>query len=274
MGAGVAGAGHGVSTMPDLLRRLIRESMAEVDAQRARVPVREVELLAEAQPPARDFRSALRRKRLAVVAEMKARTPVMGRLSDDYSPSRLAALYSSAGAAALSVLCQETSFGGRPEHLGEARAASDLPILRKDFIVDERQVLEGRARGADAVLLIVAALEPSRLRGLLALCRELGMEALVEVHDEAELAAAMDVGASVVGVNHRDLTTFAVDIGLTERLRPLLPPEVVCVAESGIHTTGDARRMRQAGADAILVGEALMRASDPASKLRELSVCD
>jgi indole-3-glycerol phosphate synthase len=144
--------------------------------------------------------------------------------------------------------------------------------MRKDFTVDEHQVLEARAYGADAVLLIVAALEPSRLRELLVQTWGLGMEALVEVHGEAELETALGAGASLVGVNHRDLDTFQVDIGLTERLRPRVPPEVVLVAESGIQGPEDARRMREAGADAILVGEALMRASDPAAKLRELAV--
>jgi indole-3-glycerol phosphate synthase len=220
---------------------------------------------------ARPFSPALRTpKGLALIAEMKARTPIMGRLSDDYHPGRLAAAYTEAGAAALSVLCQETSFGGRPEHLAEARAASDLPVMRKDFIVEEYQVTEARAYGADAVLLIVAALEPAQLRALLTCTRSLGMEALVEVHSEAEVAVALEAGAAVVGVNHRDLNTFQVDIGLTERLRALIPPEVVLVAESGIHDMADARRMLNAGADAILVGEALMRAADPAQKIREL----
>lgn len=261
-----------MTAAPDLLLRLVAESRAEVEARRAAMPVQHLERIAAALPPPRDFRGSLRRDRLTVIAEMKARTPVMGRLSDDYAPGRIAGLYSGAGAAALSVLCQETSFGGRPEHLAEARAVSDLPILRKDFIVDEHQVLEGRAYGADAVLLIVAALEGSRLRQLLGLTRELGMEAVVEVHGEAELADALDAGATLVGVNHRDLATFQVDIAVTERLRPLVPADVVYVAESGIHTAEDASRMRRAGADAVLVGEALMRASDPAAKLRELSV--
>jgi indole-3-glycerol phosphate synthase len=259
-------------TAPDLLRRLVAEARAEVETRRWAASPSELERLAAMQPPARDFRAALRRPEgLAVIAEMKARTPLMGRLSDDYSPARLAATYDAAGAAALSVLCQETSFGGRPEHLAEARAVTELPIMRKDFTVDEHQVLEARAYGADAVLLIAAALDPGRLRALLALTRELGMEALVEVHTEPEVRVALDAGAGVVGVNHRDLATFQVDVGLTERLRPCVPAEVVYVAESGIHTAADAARMRRAGADAILVGEALMRAADPAARLRELA---
>ena len=257
---------------PDLLQRLVDEARAEVEARRAAMTNARLERLAAALPPPRDFRAALRGERLAVIAEMKARTPLMGKLSDDYSPGRLAGTYAAAGAAALSVLCQETSFGGRPEHLAEARAVAGVPVMRKDFTVDEHQVLEARAYGADAVLLIVAALGSDRLRALLELTWELGMEALVEVRTEAEVEAALETGAGVVGVNHRDLATFQVDVGLTERLRPRVPSEVVYVAESGIHSAADARRMRAAGADAILVGEALMRAPDPAAKLRELSV--
>ena len=196
----------------------------------------------------------------------------MGCLSTDYVPARLAATYSAAGAAALSVLCQETSFGGRPEHLAEARAVTQLPVLRKDFVVDEYQVFEARAYGADAILLIAAASTPERLGELLSLVRRTGMEALVEVHDESEMEAAVTAGATVVGVNNRDLRTFEVDLGLSRRLRPLLGADLVFVAESGIHTAEDARGLRAAGVDAILVGEALMRSPDPGAKLRELAV--
>jgi len=261
-----------VTEVPDLLARLVDEARAEVEARRAAMPAAHLERLAAALPPPRDLTAALRGPRLAIIAEMKARTPIMGRLSEDYDPGRLAACYAAAGAAALSVLCQETSFGGRPEHLAAARAVTALPVMRKDFVVDEHQVLEARAYGGDAVLLIAAALEPARLSALLALTRSLGMEALVETHSEPEVRAALEAGARVVGVNHRDLATFRVDVGLTERLRPLVPADVVYVAESGIHTAADAERMRRAGADAILVGEALMRAADPAAKLRELAV--
>jgi indole-3-glycerol phosphate synthase len=256
----------------DLLSRLVAESLVEVELRRAAMPEARLERLAAALPPPRNFAAALRGERLAVIAEAKARTPLMGVLTEDYSPWRLAASYTAAGAAALSILCQETSFGGRPEHLAEARGVTDLPIMRKDFVVTEHQVLEARAYGADAVLLIVAAMDGARLRELLELVRGLGMEALVEVHTEAEVATALEAGARMVGINHRDLTTFQVDVGLTPRLRSLVPAEVALVAESGIHTSADARRMREAGADAILVGEALMRAADPAAMLRELSV--
>jgi indole-3-glycerol phosphate synthase len=259
-------------TGSDLLTRLLLEARSEVERRKSVMPMGQLERLGAALPACRDLESALRGERLAVIAEMKARTPVMGCLSTDYVPARLAATYSAAGAAALSVLCQETSFGGRPEHLAEARAVTQLPVLRKDFVVDEYQVFEARAYGADAILLIAAASTPERLRELLALVRRTGMEALVEVHDESEMEAAVTAGATVVGVNNRDLRTFEVDLARSSRLRPLLGADRVFVAESGIHTAEDARRLRAAGVDAILVGEALMRSPDPGAKLHELAV--
>jgi len=218
----------------------------------------------------RDFAAALRGPGLAVIAEMKQRTPSMGVLSEEYLPADLARVYDEGGAAALSVLTHMAGFGGRPEHIESARAVTDLPILRKDFITDPYEIGEARASGADAVLLIVAALDPGELRRLIALTRSRGLAGLVEVHNERETATALESGAVIVGVNHRDLRTFEVDLGLTERLRQLVPPDVILVAESGIHTAADARRMREAGADAVLVGESLMRAADPAGLLREL----
>jgi indole-3-glycerol phosphate synthase len=219
----------------------------------------------------RDFVSALRGTGLAVIAEMKQRTPTMGVLAEDYKPADLARAYSDGGASAISVLTHMAGFGGRPEHIESARVATNLPILRKDFITDPYEIGEARGAGADAVLLIVAALDPAKLRRLLAVVRSRGISALVEVHDENETRIAVDAGAEVVGVNHRDLRTFDVDLGLTERLRPLIPHTIPLVAESGIHSLEDARRMRESGADAILVGEMLMRAADPVACLRELA---
>jgi len=218
----------------------------------------------------RDFLGALRGEKLAVIAEMKQRTPSMGVLREEYRPADLAHAYAEGGAAAISVLTHMAGFGGRPEHIRSVRAATDLPILRKDFVTDPYEVAEARACGADAVLLIVAALEPGQLKDLVAVSRSRGVAALVEVHDERETAAALEAGAKAVGVNHRNLRDFSVDLGLTERLRKLVPKEVVVVAESGIHNADDARRMREAGADAILVGELLMRSDDPAVQIREL----
>ena len=241
-----------------------------MERRRAVVPERELEARAGRYTP-RDFASALRRPGLAVIAEMKQRTPSMGVLATDYRPDQLARAYSEGGAAALSVLTQETSFGGSLGHLEIARTNSELPILRKDFISDAYQILEARAWGADAVLLIAAALTPERLQSLIAAARERGLAALVEVHDEREVALALAAGATLIGVNHRDLRTFEVDLGLTERLRALVPNDLTLVSESGIRGAADARRMRIAHADAILVGETLMRAPDPAACIRELA---
>ena len=220
----------------------------------------------------KDFLGALRGPRLAVIAEMKQRTPSMGVLAEDYRPADLAHAYAGGGAAAISVLTHMAGFGGRVEHIRAVRAATELPILRKDFVTDPYEVAETRACGADAVLLIVAALERTLLKQLLAVARSRGVAALVEVHDEAETAAAVEAGARAVGVNHRNLRDFSVDLGLTERLRRIMPKEVVLVAESGIHGPEDARRMREAGADAVLVGELLMRSADPAAEIQGLTV--
>jgi indole-3-glycerol phosphate synthase len=229
----------------------------------------ELERAAAAYTP-RDFVAALRGHGLAVIAEMKQRTPSMGVLAEEYVPAELARAYTEGGAAAISVLTHMAGFGGRPEHITHAREVTTLPILRKDFVTEAYEIGEARAAGADAVLLIAAALDGALLPGLIAETRRRGIAALVEVHDEGEADAALAAGAEVIGVNHRDLRTFKVDLGLTEKIRAVIPSDVVLVAESGIQTAGDVRRMRDAGADAILVGEALMRASDPAARLREL----
>lgn len=254
----------------DVLTRLLTESSAETRRRRTLISRSDLERKAARYSPL-DFGAALRKKGLAVIAEMKQRTPSMGILTGDYRPGDLAEAYSTGGAAALSVLTQESSFGGSLAHLEAARAHTTLPILRKDFVTDPYEVLEARAAGADAVLLIVAALEPTQLDVLLAAVRKRGLSAVVEVHDEDEAEAAVGAGAEIVGVNHRDLHTFRVDLGLTARLREMIPADVVLVAESGIHGADDARRMREAGADAILVGELLMRASDPAAAVAGLA---
>ncbi|HLZ93820.1 MAG TPA: indole-3-glycerol phosphate synthase TrpC [Candidatus Dormibacteraeota bacterium] len=259
-----------MSVATGLLERLVAESTSEMESRRALVSDAELEDRAERYAP-KDFARALRRTNLAVIAEMKQRTPSMGVLADAYRPEHLARVYSAGGAAALSVLTQEASFGGTLAHLEAARAASSLPILRKDFITDPRQVLEARAAGADAVLLIVAALPVEGLARLMDAAAARGLASLVEVHDEAEAVAAVDAGAYIIGVNHRDLRTFEVDLGLTERLRDLVPADRILVAESGIHGAADARRMRAAGVDAILVGELLMRSPDPAACIEDLA---
>ena len=256
-------------TDKDLLNRLVLEARQDLQRRRSLLSSDQLERAVAAYEP-KDFLGALRREGLAVIAEMKQRTPSMGLLAEDYRPADLAHAYTDGGAAAISVLTHMAEFGGRVEHVRQARAATGLPILRKDFVTDPFEVAEARACGADAVLLIVAALERQQLRDLVALTKSRGIAALVEVHDEGEAAAALEAAAQAIGVNHRDLRTFAVDLGLTERLRKLVPKEVVLVAESGIRGADDARRMREAGADAILVGELLMRSADPAGQIREL----
>jgi indole-3-glycerol phosphate synthase len=259
-----------VSSHEDLLARLVTEARQDMQRRRALITQDDLERAIHAYTP-KDFMGALRRPGLAVIAEMKQRTPSMGVLAEDYRPTELARVYTEGGAAAISILTHMASFGGRPEHVQAARLATHLPILRKDFVTDPYEVGEARAAGADAVLLIVAALDRHRLAELLSVTRGRGLAALVEVHDESEVDTALHAGARVIGVNNRDLRTFNVDLGLTERLRTVIPSDVVLVSESGIHTPEDARRMREAGADAILVGESLMRADDPATRIRELA---
>lgn len=254
----------------DVLSRLVLEARQDLQRRRFLMDSDRFEQAVAAYEP-RDFAGALRRSQLAVIAEMKQRTPSMGMLAEDYRPADLAHAYAEGGAAAISVLTHMAGFGGRVEHLRDVRAATDLPILRKDFVTDPYEVAEARACGADAVLLIVAALDREQLRNLIALSKSRGVAALVEVHDEAETSAALDAGAALIGVNHRDLRNFEVDLGRTERLRKLIPQQVVVVAESGIRSAEDARRMRDAGADAILVGELLMRSPDPAEQIRQLT---
>jgi len=253
----------------DLLARLVIEARQDLQRRRALVGQDQFERTVASYTP-KDFAGALRGARLAVIAEMKQRTPTMGVLAEEYSPADLAHSYTEGGAAAISVLTQMASFGGRPEHVMAARAATSLPILRKDFVTDPFEIAEARAAGADAVLLIVAALERSQLAQLLAVAKSRGIAALVEVHDEPETNAALEAGAQLIGINHRDLRTFAVDLALTDRLRNVIPTSVLVVAESGIRTPEDARRVYEAGANAILVGEALMRADNPADRIREL----
>jgi indole-3-glycerol phosphate synthase len=207
---------------------------------------------------------------MRVIAEHKRRSPSRGAIREDLAPADVARRYAAAGAAALSVLTNEPFFGGRLEHLCEARSATELPALRKDFVVDAWQVAEARAAGADAVLLIVAALTDGDLRQLLAEARALRLDALVEVHDGAELERALAAGALLVGVNNRDLRTLTVSLQTSFDLGSRIPDDVVAVAESGIKCGADLRRLRDAGFDACLVGEHLMAAPDPGAALRRL----
>jgi len=227
---------------------------------------------------ARDFLAALRRPRVgdvALIAEVKKASPSKGIICETFDPVRIAKEYEAAGASCLSVLTDEKFFQGSLDYLRQIREAVKLPLLRKDFIIDERQVLEAIEWGADAILLIVAILDDARLRRFHALALEAGLAALVEVHDEAELERALAVRPALLGVNNRDLKTFKVDLGTTERLAARMraaPSERECllVAESGIQTQADVARLRAAGAAAILVGESLVRAGDLATSVRML----
>jgi indole-3-glycerol phosphate synthase len=204
-----------------------------------------------------------------ILAELKRASPVAGPLAHGFDPVARAPEYVAAGAAALSVLT-DAHFQGSLEDLATVRAAVGCPVLQKDFVVDEYQLWEARAHGADAVLLIVAILEPPALRDLHRAARDLGLGVLVEVHDEGELDAAGALGAELIGINNRDLKTFRTDLATTERLAPRVPAGVCLVSESGVATRADVERVVRAGAHAILVGEALSRSGDPAGKLREL----
>jgi indole-3-glycerol phosphate synthase len=221
-------------------------------------------------PTLRDFRVALLSDELSVIAEIKRRSPSMGDLAPDLDPALLAKLYAGGGAAALSVLTDQEYFGGSVGDLKAARAAVELPVLRKDFTVTEADVRAARAMGADAVLLIAAALSDDELRTLHAAATSLGLSALVEVHDDDELARALAAGALIVGVNQRDLRTFEVDHERAIRMAATIPSDVVRVAESGVRDDADARRLRDAGYDAVLVGQSVVTADDPAEMVRRL----
>jgi indole-3-glycerol phosphate synthase len=253
-----------------VLDEIVAGVRADLTERQAQVSAADLSAAVAAAAPARPVR--LRRPDgLAVIAEVKRRSPSKGDLAAITDPAALAADYAAGGAAAISVLTERRRFNGSLTDLDLVRAAVDVPLLRKDFVVDEYQVLEARAHGADLVLLIVAALPESQLADLHTQIIELGMIALVEVHDEPEAEIAVGVGASVIGVNARNLKTLDVDLATVERVLPQLPPDVVRVAESGITGPEDAARCAAAGADAVLVGEALVRAGDPAAAIRMLS---
>jgi indole-3-glycerol phosphate synthase len=249
--------------MPTVLDDIVagvREDLADAQASAPRAAV---ERLAAQAAPALDAEAALRRPGLALIAEVKRSSPSKGALAEITDPAALAASYEAGGATAVSVLTERRRFRGSLDDLDAVRKAVRIPVLRKDFIVDDYQVHEARAHGADLVLLIVAALPQADLERLQSLVRRLGMTALVEVHDEHEVARALDVGATVVGVNARNLKTLDVDPDTFSRLAPLVPDEVVRVAESGVTGPADAARYAAQGADAVLVGEALVTGGDP-----------
>ena len=263
----------GLLSAGGVLDRIVAAKAVRLDNAKNRRPVEalEKEALAITRSPRHRLAAALRpQDRVNVIAEIKQRSPSKGVIREDFEPVRIAERYVAGGAAALSVLCEEDFFGGSLAHLEAIRRKVDLPLLRKDFIFDPYQLYESRVVGADAILLIVAMLEDDLLAGLIGLASELGLEALVEVHSADEMSRAVRAGASIIGVNNRDLTTFAVDLDTSLRLASLAPEGALLVSESGINSGLDIRRLRSAGFRGFLVGERLMRAEDPGEALKRL----
>jgi indole-3-glycerol phosphate synthase len=260
--------------MSDILQRILARKAEEIAERSARVPLAELAARVADQPPTRGFAAAIEAKLeaglSAVIAEVKKASPSRGVIRADFDPAAIAASYAAGGAACLSVLTDADFFQGSEAYLQQARAACALPVLRKDFTIDAYQVYEARAIGADAILLIVAALDDAALLELALLAAELDLDVLVEVHDEEELERALDVPAPLVGINNRNLRTFETSLDTTLRLRARVDDGRVLVTESGIHAPADVARMREAGVDAFLVGEAFMRAPDPGAELARL----
>ncbi len=256
--------------LPGILAEIVATKEREVEALRSRT--RALERAAADHPPARGFARALRGgSSVALIAECKRRSPGAGAIRPELDPAALAATYEAAGAAALSVLTDATYFGGSPEDLRAARGATAVPALRKDFTLHELQILEARAMGADAVLLIVRILDDEALGRLYRFAGELGLDVLVETHDAGELARATELGAEIIGINNRDLATFTTELDTTLRLLERAPDNAVVVSESGIRTAADVARLGAAGVDAVLVGETLLRAPDPGAAAAALS---
>jgi indole-3-glycerol phosphate synthase len=261
--------------MSDILSRIADYKREEVADRKARRPSGEMEALAhDAASPPRGFRAALERAhrpgRLALIAEIKKASPSKGLIREDFDPPALARAYEAGGAACLSVLTDTPSFQGADAFLAAARTATALPCLRKEFLVDVWQVAESRALGADAILVILAMVDDALAASLMEAARRYGMDVLVEVHDAVEMARAHRLGADLVGVNNRDLRTFATDLSATERLAAEAPAGALLVTESGIFTAADAARLEASGARAMLVGESLMRQTDVAEATRAL----
>jgi indole-3-glycerol phosphate synthase len=259
--------------MSDILRQILASKQQEVAAGKVRLPQREIQAAVADMPAARAFVERIRRvsgRGPAVIAEVKKASPSAGVIRPDFHPDLIARSYAQGGAACLSILTDREYFQGAGQYLQLARRSCELPLLRKDFLVDPWQVYESRLLGADCILLIVAALSPDRLQELAGLAQDLGLDVLVEVHDEVELECALATGAELIGVNNRDLRTFRTDLDVSERLRPLLPHSRMMVTESGIHSRQDVQRMLRAGIRAFLVGEAFMRAADPGHALQSL----
>lgn len=256
--------------MSDILEELSAARRADAEERAKKLPFGELVKRAEGMPATLGFAAAFRRPGVNVIAELKKASPSEGLIRADFHPAALARELEDAGAAALSVLCEPHRFLGGEEYLREARAAVRLPLLYKDFITTRYQLAAARAAGADAALLIAAVLDDASLRDLLAFAHSLGLDALVETHDESEIRRAADAGAKMIGVNCRNLRNFSTDVSLLERLVSEIPADCVRIAESGMHDAAAVKRAKDAGADGFLVGTALMRSPSPGAKLKEL----
>lgn len=262
-----------MSDTPTVLRKIIARKWEEIAERKSRIPLDELKIRAAAQPPARGFVKAIEHKlaqgKAGVIAEIKKASPSKGVIREHFVPDEIARSYEKGGAACLSVLTDVDFFQGADAYLQQARAAVNLPVIRKDFLVDEYHIYEARALGADCVLLIVSALEPSRLKALNSLAHDIGLDVLVEVHDERELDLALELPNKLIGINNRNLHTFDVTLDTTYRLLDKIGNERIVVTESGILAPADVKAMRDKNVHAFLVGEAFMRADDPGRALAE-----
>lgn len=255
-----------------ILDEIVAVKRREIEKRQSHISQDEFRTRAENSPPVRDFSAALREgEHVSLIAEIKPASPSRGDLNTNVDPINLARLYADNGAAAISVLTDRQFFKGDLNNLKAARVGADVPLLRKDFIIDEYQVYESRALQADAILLIVRILDDAQLRAYRQLAESFGMTALVEIHNEQELERALKSDAALIGINNRNLADFTLDLATTESLAPLIPPDKLIISESGIFTAADVQRAANAGATTILVGEALMRADNIAAKVQELS---
>jgi indole-3-glycerol phosphate synthase len=253
-----------------ILQKIVENKREELARQKEILPLGELRQMLADRPPTRDFEGAIRDRGCAVIAEVKRSSPSKGLIREDFNPIEIAGIYEDNGASAISILTERKFFGGNAAYVPQISRVVGLPLLRKDFIIDPYQISETRVLGADALLLIARLLEAGELRDFLGLASELGLAALVEVHNEADVEKAVSSGARIVGINNRDLATFRTDLAVSIRLARRVPKGVTVVSESGIDSRGDIEKLMEAGIHAFLVGESLMREQDIGKKLREL----